>query len=79
MLTLITNTFVYVSDAAETMIPDGAILIDGERIVEVGAAGALADPRATHPDRIIDAQGMVALPGFINCHAHATLLSLIHI
>lgn len=73
MLTLITNVFVYVSDAAETMIPDGAIAIEDERILEVGAANALADAYAGRADRLLDAHGMVALPGFINCHTHATL------
>ncbi|MCC7367396.1 MAG: amidohydrolase [Chloroflexi bacterium] len=70
MRTLIANVFVYVSDAAETMVHDGAILIEDSRIVEVGAGDALA---GRFVDRVIDAHGMVALPGFINCHAHATL------
>jgi 5-methylthioadenosine/S-adenosylhomocysteine deaminase len=70
VLTLLTNAFVYVADEAETAFPNGAILIDGARIVEVGPADEIATRRA---DRVIDAQGMVALPGFINCHAHAAL------
>jgi 5-methylthioadenosine/S-adenosylhomocysteine deaminase len=73
VLTLITNVFVYVSDAAETMIPDGAILIQDDRIAEVGPSNALTDRCGARADRVVDAQGMVALPGFINCHAHATL------
>jgi 5-methylthioadenosine/S-adenosylhomocysteine deaminase len=70
VLTLITNAFVYVADAAETTFPDGAILIDGGRIAELGPADQLANRQA---DRVIDARGMVALPGFINCHTHAAL------
>lgn len=70
MRTLITNAFVYTADAAETAYPSGALLIDGGRIVEVGTAVALAGSPA---DRVLDARGMVALPGFINCHTHATL------
>ena len=73
MQTLITNTFVYVGDATETMIPVGAILIEGDRIVEVGPAETLAARHAVRADRVMDAHGMVALPGFINCHTHATL------
>ena len=70
MRTLLTNAFVYVADPAETAFPSGAILIDGGRIVEVGVADDLADRRA---DRVVDAGGMVALPGFVNCHTHASL------
>jgi len=70
VLTLLTNAFVYVADAAETAFPNGAISIDGGRIAEVGTAESLAGRRY---DRVIDARGMVALPGFINCHTHATL------
>jgi 5-methylthioadenosine/S-adenosylhomocysteine deaminase len=73
VLTLITNAFVYVSDAAETMIPGGALAIEHGRIVEVGETAALAETYAGRTDRLIDAHGMVALPGFINCHTHATL------
>ena len=70
MRTLLTNAFVYVADAAETAFPAGAILIDGGRIVEVGPAAHLA---GRHADRVVDARGMVALPGFVNCHTHASL------
>jgi len=70
VLTLVTNAFIYVADAAETAFPHGAILIDGARIVDVGPAEQLAERRA---DRVVDARGMVALPGFINCHTHAAL------
>src|SRR3954454_10260745 len=70
VLTLLTNAFVYVGDAEETAFPSGAILIDGARIAQVGPAEQLAERRA---DRVIDARGRVALPGFINCHTHAAL------
>jgi len=73
VLTLITNAFIYVSDAAETMIPDGAIAVEDDRIVEIGPSAALFERYAGRADRRLDAHGMVALPGFINCHTHATL------
>ncbi len=70
MRTLITNAFVYTADAAETAYPSGALLIEDGRIIEVGAADGLV---GRHADQVLDARGMVALPGFINCHTHATL------
>jgi 5-methylthioadenosine/S-adenosylhomocysteine deaminase len=73
VLTLISNAFVYVSDAAETMIPAGALVIEDDRIIEVGPSDLLTATYTGRADRVIDAGGKVALPGFINCHTHATL------
>jgi 5-methylthioadenosine/S-adenosylhomocysteine deaminase len=48
------------------VIEDGAILIEGQRIQTVGQVEASAD-------EVIDAAGMVALPGFVNAHTHAAM------
>jgi enamidase len=45
-----------------------AIIIDGERIVSVGAAPADVDTA----DVVIDADGMTAIPGLIDSHVHIT-------
>ncbi len=46
---------------------DTTVLIDGERIREVGPRGAVAVP----PDaEVIDATGMTVMPGLIDCHDH---------
>jgi imidazolonepropionase len=47
----------------------GGVAIDGGRIVEVGP-GAL-DVEA---DRIVDAEGGVVLPGFVDCHTHSVFV-----
>ena len=47
---------------------NGAVVIDGEQIVEVGDSAAL---RQKYPDAdVIDAQGGVIMPGLINAHTH---------
>ena len=47
---------------------NGAVVIDGEQIVEVGDSAAL---RQKYPDAdVIDAQGGVIMPGLINMHNH---------
>jgi len=48
----------------------GAVLIDGQLIVEVGATD---DVRAGHPNaEVLDASGCVVTPGLINAHQHFT-------
>ncbi|MEE9162120.1 MAG: imidazolonepropionase [Candidatus Neomarinimicrobiota bacterium] len=52
------------------IIPDGAVAIAGGRILEVGQAAHL---RKTYPlpgEQVIDAQGGVVLPGFVDAHTH---------
>ena len=57
---------VAVMDDAGTEIADGAILIEDARIRQVGPTGALPDTA----DEIIDATGMVIMPGLVNTHHH---------
>ncbi len=50
------------------IIPNGAILITGETIRAVGSSAEL---RAAYPhEPALDAQGMAALPGFVDAHTH---------
>lgn len=47
------------------LIPKGAVLIDDGKIVEV------AESIDAAADRVIDAQGRVLMPAFVDCHTHA--------
>ena len=59
--------YVITVDGGRRIIRDGAILIEGGRIREVGKATALAGRPA---DRVIDARHLVVTPGFVNGHMH---------
>ena len=52
-------------------IHHAAILIEGNRIVAVGAADEVEIPRGT---RVIDTSGRTMLPGLIDAHAHLDLV-----
>jgi cytosine/adenosine deaminase-related metal-dependent hydrolase len=52
-------------DAAGTEHADGHLVIEGGRIVAVGAGAAPASE-----GRRIDARGCLATPGLVNCHHH---------
>ncbi len=47
----------------------GYLLVDGDRIVATGSG----QPPAVAADEIFDGQGLVAIPGLINTHTHASL------
>jgi Tol biopolymer transport system component/imidazolonepropionase-like amidohydrolase len=51
----------------DEVIERGDVVIDGNRIVAVGASGQVAIP----PDaKVVDVSGKTILPGFIDTHAH---------
>lgn len=51
------------------VIADGAVLIDGEYIVEVGPSRRLENLRSARHARVVDASGKVVLPGLIDSHS----------
>ena len=54
------------------IIPDGAVVADGERIVFAGAERELPAALATAPDcTVIDGRGLSVVPGFVDAHTHA--------
>ena len=59
--------YVVTLDPQRRIIQDGAVLIQGGRIRQVGKAAELAGARA---DRVIDAHHIVVTPGFVNGHMH---------
>lgn len=62
-------------NAAREVIADGAVAIDGGRIVEVGPAAELADRYAA--DRTLRADPYdIVLPGLVNGHNHAAMTLL---
>lgn len=59
-------TLVATMDDNRTEIADGAVLIEGRRIVRVGPTAQMPESA----ERVIDASGMVVLPGLVNTHHH---------
>ena len=62
---LIKNALVVTLDDAGTILPQGEILIEGSKISAVGAS-----VKVPVGAKVVDAQGMVAMPGLINAHHH---------
>ena len=57
-------------DATRRIVTDGAIAIEDDRIAYVGKSASV--PASFVPDQVIDARGMLVLPGFIDTHVHNT-------
>jgi putative selenium metabolism protein SsnA len=62
---LIQGGLIVTCDEKGTIIPDGFIRIEGEKIVEIGS-GTPVEPS----EQIIDASGCVMIPGLITAHTH---------
>jgi 5-methylthioadenosine/S-adenosylhomocysteine deaminase len=68
---LIAHGHVLSMDAKRTVFPDGAIAIEGARIVGIGPTRDIA--ARFNANRSIDARGGAVHPGFIDGHTHASL------
>src|SRR5437868_245250 len=51
-------------------IRDGAVAMDGERIVAVGSTAQVEQQVDTTSAQSIDARGKIVAPGFVDCHTH---------
>ncbi|MGE5543920.1 MAG: amidohydrolase [Bacillota bacterium] len=71
---LVKNATIVTMSGKEGVIPNGEIHIIDNKISYVGTAGG--GPAGWSADETIDASGMVAMPGFINCHTHAAMTLL---
>lgn len=52
------------------MTPPSDVLVDGDRIVAVGARGGVAADPAAH---VVDGHGKLLMPGLINAHFHSSV------
>ena len=65
---LVGNGQLITRDPEFPYLKDGAVVIDGEVIKDVGS---LADMKAAYPDaEFVDAKGGIIMPGLINAHTH---------
>jgi cytosine/adenosine deaminase-related metal-dependent hydrolase len=67
-VTVIRNATVVTGDAGRTVHHDGAVAVEGDRIVAVGPSRDI-EPRFPGAQSI-DGRGKAVFPGFVNCHTH---------
>lgn len=68
---LIRGGFIYTADERNRVIPNGWILVSGERILAIG------DEHTPAPDydRLVSAEGKLVVPGFVNPHWHESFVA----
>ncbi|MGE4189452.1 MAG: amidohydrolase family protein, partial [Thermoanaerobaculia bacterium] len=66
-LALVGGRVIPMRDGSDEVIENGVDVVDGNRIVAVGAAGAVAIPEGT---RTIDVSGKTLIPGLVDVHWH---------
>src|SRR6185295_8486769 len=69
---LIDNAIVVTMNDDHDVHFDGAVAIDGDRIVAVGSSAAVR-ARVSDGTRVIDAQRGVVMPGLVDLHFHTAL------
>jgi 5-methylthioadenosine/S-adenosylhomocysteine deaminase len=67
--TLLLNRAEWVVQSSTVCVPDGAVLIEGRDIRDVGPS-ALLESRYPDAERL-DCSGLMLVPGFVNAHNHA--------
>ncbi len=64
----------YILTDNRDQVDQGDIAIDGDRLLQVGAAGQV--PAGWKPERVLEGSDHLCLPGLINCHTHAAMTLL---
>ena len=68
---IINHGIVLTMDSQKKIITDGAVVIEGNKIIDVGDSKIA---KKYKKDVVLDAEGKVIMPGLINAHSHSGLL-----
>src|ERR671934_2621859 len=65
----IKNGLIVTMDTRHRILENASIVIENDRIVDI--VDSSKEEESSNIDEVIDASGMVVLPGLVNCHVHA--------
>jgi 5-methylthioadenosine/S-adenosylhomocysteine deaminase len=69
---VIKNAWILTMNEKMEQFPKGYILVDGDKIIDVGAMDSL--PNDFTYDQCVDAKGAILLPGMVNTHTHIGMI-----
>ncbi len=67
---MIKNAIILTVNSNNEVISDGGMIIEGNEIIDIGT---MKQMRKYSTDEVIDAEGMVVMPGLINSHTHLAM------
>ena len=70
---IIKNGCVVTMNDANDVLFDGAVVLEGDRITDVGATADVLARQSADGARVIDASGKAVLPGLVDLHYHTAL------
>lgn len=70
---IIKNGCVVTMNDANDVLFDGAVVLEGDRITDVGATADVLERQSADGARVIDASGKAVLPGLVDLHYHTAL------
>jgi 5-methylthioadenosine/S-adenosylhomocysteine deaminase len=70
---IIKNGCVVTMNDANDVLFDGAVVLEGDRITDVGVAADVLARQSADGARVIDASGKAVLPGLVDLHYHTAL------
>lgn len=71
-VTLLHNAMIVTMDPDKRVFRDGGILVQGDKIAAVGQSHQILRDFSASAHEILDLQGRILLPGFINTHVHTS-------
>ncbi|KAJ8634111.1 hypothetical protein MRB53_027447 [Persea americana] len=71
-IVLLHNAMIVTVDQDKRVFRNGAIVVEGDKIAAVGQSREILHDFSASADEILDLQGRVLLPGFINTHVHTS-------
>src|SRR5262245_15846241 len=69
---IINGSVVTMNDSGDVVF-DGTVVVDGDRITDVGKTAEVLARQSTEGARVIDANGKAVLPGLVDLHYHTAL------
>ncbi len=71
---ILAHATVITMDAASAVLPDGAVAVQGDRLLAVGTSAEVL--RQYTAPNVLDCSGRVVLPGLVNAHTHVPMTLL---
>ncbi len=73
---LIKNATILTQNKKRQIIKNGAVIIGGDKILEIGVRREIEKLYKKKARKIIDGEGKVIMPGLINTHTHLAMTLL---